>query len=546
MRMRAQSTSLMVLLALVAMGSAAQQPATQAAAALSHELHEALSLAEHGQPRQAYEKVNEILSAHPNYASALKLKGMLLEGAGRGEEANASYPAALKITPNDPDLLYKVGVYQLIKGDRREAIQLLEHYLKYEPKDGDALFYLAQAYHLTGQNDAALKAIKACMEVKKDDPQVWQKYGELLSGTGDNENAVVWLGKAYKADASLNRIQYDLGVASFYTMDFDGAKAYAQKALADNPNDRSSLELLAAIEVKLAEWDDARQSYEKLLVENAKDVPSQLGLGHCELELKHTQRAIDIFRSLLQQDPSVALAHYYLSRAYAALGDSAQAQYEAELHRKLMDATSFEATALGVEQDRAAWEQAKKLLAAGNEDGALRVFKESESGLHATPGRPYFMVGALYMYLGEPEKGLKYLKKSLQLEPKVRGAHTYIGIYDLQQGRLDEAEAEFKAELANDPNYLNASAELGSIRYRQKKWNEAIELLVKSHTRTPGLLIELCDAYFKTGKAQDAKMTAEVIMVYAKDDQSAIDDLLSLLRANGQEELAGRIAGVGR
>lgn len=547
MRMRAQAGRLMVLpvavLALVGVACVAQQPATQAAA-LSHELHEALHLAEDGQPRQAYEKVNEILNAHPRYAPALKLKGMLLEGAGRGEEANASYAAALKITPNDPDLLYKVGVYQLIRGDRRQAIQLLEEYLKHEPKDGDALFYLAQAYHLTGQNDAALKTIKACLEVRKDDPQVWQKYGELLSGTGDHEGAMAWLSKAYKAEPSLPRIEYDLGVASFYTMDFDGAKAYAQKALSADPEDASALELLGAIEVKLADWVDARQVYEKLLALNAEDVAAQLGLGHSQLELKQTQDAIEVFRKLLQQDPSVALAHYYLSRAYAALGDSTQAQYEADLHHKLMDATSFEATALGAEQDRAAWEQAKKLLAVGNEVGALRVFTESESGVHATPGRPYFMVGALYMYLRQPEQGLKELKRALQLEPKVRGAHTYIGIYDLQQGRLDAAEGEFKAELANDPNYWNATAELGSIRYREQRWNEAIALLTKSHTRTPGLLIELCDAYFKTGKVQEAKITAEVVVVYARDDQSAIDDLLSLLKANGQEELADRIAGI--
>lgn len=527
-----------LLFALHANGGAQDQ------AQLSHQLHEALNLAQHGQPRQAFQLVNELLAAHPHYAPALKLKGMLLEGSGRGDEANASYAEALKATPNDPDLLYKVGVYQLIKGDRRQAITLLEHYLKFEPKDGDALFYLAQAYHLTGQNDAALKTIKSCLEIRKDDPLVWQKYGELLSAAGDNESALVWFQKAYKADQALDRIHYDLSVASFYTMDFDAAKTYALQAVTESAGDPNALALLAAVHVKLAEWDDAKATYEKLLAINSTDIPSQLGIGQCEVELKHYQQAIDLLRRLLQQDPSVALAHYYLARAYAALGDSAQAKYEADLHHQLMDATSFAATALGAEQDRVLWEQAKKLLAVGDEAGALKLFKDGTPALYATPGHPYFMVGALFMYTGQPEKGLNDLHTALKLEPKVRGAHTYIGIYYLQQGKLDLAEKEFKAELANDSNYVNATAELGSIRYKQQRLDEAISLFTESHTRTPGLLIELCDAYFRTGKVKEAKLTAEIIVVYAKNDQAVLDDLIALLRANHQDALANQIAGI--
>ncbi len=536
---------IVALLALLSFSNCiAQKQPTQDSPELSHQLHEALNLAQHGQPRQAYQMVNELLSAHPHYAPALKLKGMLLEGAGHGDEANASYSEALKVAPNDPDLLYKVGVYQLIKGDRVQAVTLLERYLKFEPKDGDALFYLAQAYHLLGQNDAALKTIKACFEIRKDEPVVWQKYGELLSASGDNETALIWLEKAYKAAPSLERINLDLGVASLYTMNFDAAKSYAQKAVADSVADASSLSLLAEAQSKLAEWDDAKATYEKLLLIKSTDVTSQLGLGRCELELKHNQQAIVLLRRLLQQDPTVALAHYYLSRAYTALGDTAQAQYEADLHHQLMDATSFVATTLGVEQDRLLWEQSKKLLALGDEEGALKIFKDGTPALYATPGHPYFMVGTLYMYLGQPEKGLKDLEVALKLEPKVRGAHTYIGIYDLQQGNLEKAEKEFKAELAIDSNYLNAVAELGSIRYKQKKLDEAIELFTESHTRTPGLLLELCDAYFKTGKVKNAKLTAEIIVVYAKDDQSITDDLIALLKANHEDALANQIAGI--
>jgi Flp pilus assembly protein TadD len=521
----------------------AQIAAGAGTAELSHELHQALNLAQHGQPRQAYEAVNEILRKHPTYAPALKLKGMLLESAGRGDEANESYAQALKLEPNDEDLLFKVGVYQLIKGDRAEAIRLLTHYLKVEPKDGEALFYLAQAYRLTGQNDAALKAMKECLQYKPDDVHVWQKYGELLASTGDGGTGITWLKKAQKADPTLDRIDYDLGVANLGAMNFEDAEKYAQSAVAQHPQDPEAIALLAAVQVKLAEWPEAKATYEKLIALNSGDEEAQLGIGHCEYELKNYQASIDLLHALLQKDPSVALAHYYLSRDYLALGDATQAQYEADVHHKLMEARSFVPSSVGTEEDRAVWNAAKELLQANKEGDALALVREKVKGVSGSAGHANYIIGTLYMYLGQPENGLRNLHKALELEPKVRGAHTYIGIYELQQGKLELAEKEFKAELANDPNYLNALAELGVVRYKQQRWSDAEENLAKSHTRTPALLLELCDAYFRTGDTKDAKLTAETIVVYAKGDQQVLDELSALLRVNHEDALAERIDG---
>jgi Flp pilus assembly protein TadD len=453
-------------------------------------------LAQHGQPRQAYEAVNEILRTHPKYAPALKLKGMLLEGAGRGEEANESYSQALKLDPNDEDLLYKVGVYQLIKGDRAEAVQLLTHYLKLEPKDGDGYFYLAQAYHLTGQNDAALKAMKECLQYKPDDARVWQKYGELLTATGDADNGLRWLEKAQKADGSLERIEFDLGAASLKTMDFDSAEKHAQAALSLHPDDVEARALLATAEVKLVEWAEAKANYEQLIAANQDDEEAQLGLAHCEIELKQYQAAVDLLKELNRKNPAIILTHYYLSIAYARLGDTAEAQHEADLHHKLTEAMSFIPTMVGTEEDKAVWNQAKEMIVAKKENEALELVREKVKGATGTPGHANFIVGAIYMYLGQPEDGLRNLRKALKIEPQVRGAHTYIGIYDLQQGKLEDAEKEFKAELANDPNYLGAIAECGAKRlscwrnpthgHQRFCWSFAILISAREIQRMPG------------------------------------------------------------
>lgn len=66
-----------------------------------------------------------MLTQHPHFAPALRLRGELLESVGRDGEAAATYEAAWKLAPNDSELLGKVGVYRLLAGDTDEAIRLL-------------------------------------------------------------------------------------------------------------------------------------------------------------------------------------------------------------------------------------------------------------------------------------------------------------------------------------------------------------------------------------------------------------------------------------
>ena len=72
---------------------------------LMRQLKPAISLAEHGDKQGAMDFVLRLLEQHPNFAPAIKLKGMLLEESGHATEAAAAYVQALKFAPNDPDLL---------------------------------------------------------------------------------------------------------------------------------------------------------------------------------------------------------------------------------------------------------------------------------------------------------------------------------------------------------------------------------------------------------------------------------------------------------
>jgi len=504
-------------------------------------MHEAVSLAQRGDEKHALALVGTVLEQHPDFVPALKLQGMLLEDTGNGQEASVSYEKALKLAPNDGELLLKVGVFQLVKGNTNQAITLLVQRLKALPRDEESLYYLAQAYHLRGEDDLALKTIRNAVKVDPDSAAISQKYGELLCSSGDNEAALGWLTKAQHSDPTLKRINFDLAVASYNNMDLSNAVIYSAKETELQPNDIEAFVLLASAKVKLSQWQDAEAILQHILAIRENDASSLLALGHCELELKQYQAAVDTLQRSLQLDPTQVLGHFFLSRAFRALGRASEAQHEADLHQEMMQQTSLTLPKAQLQREKALADQAQRLLSEHREEDAVRLFQESSKESLSAQESPLVSVGTVYLAMGDSENAQRILNRALQIHPKTRDAHVSLGILALQQEDLSRAEREFESELAIDPNHPLAMAELGEVRYRQGKWSEAVDLLVKSKTTVPRLLYMLCDSYFHLGKVSSADLTAESLAAYAGSQPEVMQGLAELLNRNGQSELAQRL-----
>ncbi len=506
------------------------------------QLRQALGLAEHGNKQEAMNIVLHLLEQRPDFEPAIKLKAMLLEEAGRNSEAAAAYEEALKIAPSDADLLLKTGIYKLAAGQKEEALKLLQHCVRILPGDGDAQYYLAQAYHVNGQDTLALRAIQQSLKAEPDNISVWQKYGELLCGTGDCAAGLRWLLKAQGSDTTLPRIDYDIAATDYKLMDLAGAAQYAARAVQSQPNDVTAWQLLATADLKLAKWQDAANAFQRILAFKADDVEARLGLGQCEVELKSYPSAIDNLQSVLRLDPTRILAHFYLSRAFAGMGRTADAQHEAALHQLMMEQMAFVRSVESEERESPIKAQARQLLAEHREADALQLYRRHFKGTAATPADAYVFVGKTYLFMGDTQAGLLSLHHALEIQPTVRGAHTYEGMLALKLGDLRRAETAFKAELGNDPNYQMAIAEMGEVRYRQGLWSEAAEQLAKSRTTTPELLYMLCDTYFHLGRVSDADLTAETLAAYGRKNPQIMAELNELLTRNGQMDLAQRLS----
>jgi tetratricopeptide (TPR) repeat protein len=522
----------------------AQAHAVPADAAMTRQFHEALSLAERGDGRRALESVRDLLQEHPDFVPALKLEGMLFEDAGDNPDALGAYSQALKLSPKDNELLLKVGVLELLRGMPVDAVTVLQQRLKSLPRDEEGLYYLAQAYHLVGNNDAALKTIRSANVAHPGSVQNWQKYGELLCSAGDNEASLTWLKKAQKSDPTLPRINLDLAVASYNSMDLPATVTYATQETKLRPDAVEAFGLLAAAKIKLAQWTDAELILQHILSMEKEDASTLLDLGQCQLELQQYQDSVNTLQRALQLDPTLLLAHFYLSRDFNGLGQADAAKHEAALHRQMMQQIAFTPPKAELQRETILSGRARQMLSEQREDEAIQLFRNNLSGTLGTPGSPYVSVGAVYLEMGDTVAAERVLNRAIEVDAKARGAHTYLGILALQHADLSQAERNFKAELAIDSNHPLAQAELGEVRYRQGRWSEAADLLVKSKTATPQLLYMLCDSYFHLGKVAEADLTAESTAAYAHDQPEVIDSLRELLLQNGQTDFAKHVAPV--
>jgi tetratricopeptide (TPR) repeat protein len=509
---------------------------------------QAIQSAKAGDLDRSIQLIDAILKKQPNYAPALKLQGIVLEQQGRPEEAALSFKRALKLTPDNPDLLYRLGVHELFAGDYPQAITLLKKHLRLRPRDGDALYYLAQAYHQTGDNSLALSSIRQSVQIDAGNPSVLQKYGELLSSSDRDDEALEWLVKARHADATLDRIDYDLAVANLNSMKFNEALGFAEKIVKANPANPVYHALLGAIELKLSMWSDAATEFQRILAEKSDDPAALLGLGQCQLELHDYPTSAKTLQQLIAIDPTQISAHFFLSRAYEALNNSEAAEQESELHDNLMQRASFTRSSARAEteEEKSIRRHAIELLQSDKEDQAITLLQQKSPSIFPTRESALVTVAQMYLTLRNAQEATRLVKLALQANPKTRGAHTLLGVEAMQSNDLATARFEFNAELKNDPNYAIAIAELGEVRYREQRWAEAVELFEKSKTSVPPFLYMLCDSYFRLGKPRDAKVTAEALASFSKNDPAMMQALGALLTRNQEHDLAERLTGESR
>jgi tetratricopeptide (TPR) repeat protein len=224
--------------------------------------------------------------------------------------------------------------------------------------------------------------------------------------------------------------------------------------------------LMGALEIAEGRLPAARDAFRDASVSAVETRSALRSLAVTQLAIGEAASAVDVLTQLVGRRPGDAQVRRLLAQALVANGQPKQAVQELE-----------EARAAAPDDPELAFALATGYLRLKKVDAAERLFAEiaARRPIAAT----HVLIGRTYRDVGEYERARTELRAALKLDPRARRAHYYLGMVAVAEGmsRLDEAIAEFQAEVKLAPQDAPANLELGMALVEARRHEEALPAL---------------------------------------------------------------------
>ena len=245
--------------------------------------------------------------------------------------------------------------------------------------------------------------------------------------------------------------------------------------------------LLGALDVAEGDLDAAAHAYRRAGAVAVETRRATLASALVELRQGDAESAVARLQKVRNQSPEDLPIRRLYARALSASGRTAEAIEElAEAHAAFPDDLEL------------AFSLATGLLRQGDLDGAAERFGQLAE---ARPiAATHVLIGRTWRDFGHFERARAALERALELDPRARRAHYYLGTVQLRyDGRaaLDAAIEAFRRELEISPDDPIASLYLGIALVETRQFEPALEpLRVAGAVERP-----LVDAFLFQGRA---------------------------------------------
>lgn len=171
---------------------------------------------------------------------------------GKFKDARDLLEQLLNDSPDNPEILYNLGMCYTELGNPRQAIEILNRGLKYAPDFANIYVALGFAHTKTEDLDKAANHFKEALKLEPENSHALRNLGGLLAKRGDYEEAKDLLIKSLIKHPDDMRTTYGLGLAYFHTQQIQEADIQF-KFVIDNSNDVELIELAKDYRRNIAE-----------------------------------------------------------------------------------------------------------------------------------------------------------------------------------------------------------------------------------------------------------------------------------------------------
>jgi len=449
------------------------------------------------------ESLRKATQADPGNLDAQIDLGIAYFRAGDYDNAKA---CALRVLESDvgsfqaQNLLGKINFMQ---GNFESAAEELQAALAITP-DFDVAYSLALTNLQLKKLPQATVLFDEMQASLADTPELQALIGQAYRQTGYLDQAVERFKNALKLDPAYPHAHAYLGM-TYFTMggkqNLDLAREQFRLELAKSPTDYSSLYYLGLIELDAGELQAAEASLQGAHRSTPEEPGPLLLLGRLYSQQEKWLAVISVLRQAISQ-PSmgiapasqVALAHQMLSKAYSAVGQSADATQELALAKQSGEKESGGADHPSPEK--------------GNHtpDAASPEFIDSQARLHAM--------------LVEKEKKTEAPASSeaqyVHAVAKLLGnAYHNLGVMDARKGAYADASEEFKQAQRWDNSIPQLDRNSALAAFRAQLYSDAIgplERLLQNSPKDQDLRQMLGLSYYMMNRFKDSAATFRPIV----------------------------------
>lgn len=420
----------------------------------------------------------------------------LLDGAG------TSYQNSARLQPEDPRWPYYLALVHHAKGELDKAVENYDRALRLQPGDLATLIHRGNALLELDRSADAASSFASVLDSEPDSAAAHYGLGRAAALAGDDQTAVSKFERTLALDPEASAAHYQLAQAYRRLGNDDlarqhlAARGQQEPKFADPLGGRvSRLTKTTAFEVVLAMAADSEFSERDFLgfalsqLGQAPGVIEQLRAGLVEIEAtaeNAPQRArvayvlggllvnagrdddaIQAFESAIGLDPSMVDPRVKLGNAHARAGrmDEARRQYSSVLSRDANNTAALLKRA-AIKMDVGEFDSA-----IGDLDRLLELDPELTEA--------HMRLGSALARNGQVPAALERFKKALELdlEPRERTELHYFSAGLLrQEGRNEEAIAEYRQTLLADDTFVPALSSLARMLAADGQMGEAIEL----------------------------------------------------------------------
>ena len=375
-------------------------------------------------------------------------------------------------------------VQSLIRQDKLEqAENLLEKLLAEDADNGEALFWMSEVYRRQHDYLSASEWLQRAIDQAPDNMQLRLRQAELLSESGQLEQAEA----AYRAMLELTRNTAEIQAINHHLLltrgkrllqakQWEQAVALYQAALEDDPRDIEILEALGDTYTAMGAWSEAEETYRRILNIDPMHTETYLRLGRMYASKGDHLARWNMLQKLISLDPesesAKAAIDDILSRASLLLVQQDLEAAEAEVETILEILPNHVEANLTIAQ---VYRQQEQYDAA--ELAYQRVLQQNPKDW-----RTRSQLAALYFKAGRLEQAIAEYRKILKAIPDsdlARQADARLNvIYGVKAQRLAES---LLSEQERDQALETARAWIEDQRYDAAQW--LLEAIIEHYPR---------------------------------------------------------------